>query len=220
MKLWEGHCQFDRTTKGVAKFLRHHFLRAYYKNRAPVVLHFNSNWLREAVKTSITEVLPGMPNNKESSKVKVEKNEYRNLYGVIKFINDTLRFNKDVYFVTAQQAIEWMKLMPRLKEERVDLTQLIKNEIFHGNWSESDFNFDGECPDLKQSKPDYDKDELLELDDNFGDELRKKLKFDRSSTSILAKLQSEILFLNNTILFFLIAIVGLLVVIIIYDKYF
>ena len=186
--------------------MRHHFLRAYYNNRAPVLLHLNADWLKEYVRTTFVEMLPGVP-NKESSKVTVEKKDYQNLNGVIKFINDTLNFNKDVYFVTAQQAIHWMKILPRLKEQNnVDFVSLIRNEFnLFQNINGGDQVFDGECKILNQRRPDYDFEESFELE---VDDLERKLKANHAlkSDSMLAKLQSEILFLNNQILFFLLVL--------------
>jgi hypothetical protein len=219
IKIWEGHCKFERSTRGVAKFMRHHFLRAYYNNRAPVLLHLNADWLKEYVRTTFVEMLPGVP-NKESSKVTVEKKDYQNLNGVIKFINDTLHFNKDVYFVTAQQAIHWMKILPRLKEQNnVDFVSLIRNEFnLFQNVNGDDQVFDGECKILNQRRPDYDFEESFELE---VDDLERKLKANHAlkSDSMLAKLQSEILFLNNQILFFLLVLFIVLLLIILNDKF-
>lgn len=219
IKIWEGHCKFERSTRGVAKFMRHHFLRAYYNNRAPVVLHLNADWLKDFVKTTHVEILPGVP-NKESSRLHVEKRDYQNLNGVIKFINDTLTFNKDVYFVTAQQAIHWMKILPRLKEQNsTDFVNLIRDEFnLFQNFNGEDQHFDGECKILNQRRPDYDSDESFELE---VDDLARKLKADHAlnSDSLLAKLQSEILFLNNQILFFLLVLVIILLLIIFNDKF-
>ena len=218
-KIWEGHCKFERSTRGVAKFLRHHFLRAYYNNRAPVVLHLNADWLKDYTRSLQVEMLPGVP-NKDSSKITVEKREYLNLYGLIKFINDTLLVNKDVYFVTAQQAIHWMKLLPRLKEQNTtDFPALIRDELhLTENLDGKDQVFDGDCKILNQHKPDYDAEESFDLE---LDDLARKLKADHAlkSGSVLAQLQSEILFLNNQILFFLFMLTLILLLIIVGDKF-
>ena len=218
-KIWEGNCKFERSTRGVAKFLRHHFLRAYYNNRAPVVLHLNADWLKDYTRSVQLEMLPGVP-NKDSSKISVEKRDYQNLNGLIKFINDTLLANKDVYFVTAQQAIHWMKLLPRLKEQnKTDFVSLIRDELhLSETLGGKDQVFDGDCKILNQHKPDYDFEETFELE---LDDLARKLKADHAlkSNSVLAKLQSEILFLNNQIIFFLIMMTLVLILIILSDKF-
>ena len=219
IKIWEGHCKFEKSTRGVAKFMRHHFLRAYYNNRAPMLLHLNADWLKDYVRTLQVESLPGLP-NKESSKITIEKKEYQNLNGVIKFINDTLSFNKDVYFVTAQQAIHWMKILPRLREQNsTDFISLFRKELhLVQNFNREDQDFNGECKILNQRKPDYDYEESFELE---FDDLSRKLKADHAlkSNSVLAKLQSEILFLNNQIVFFLITLGLILIIIILNDKF-
>lgn len=217
MKLWEGHCNFEKSAFGVARFLRRHFLRAYYHNRAPIVFHFNAEWLKEFIITNTTEIIPDVGySNKEKTKVLLEKKEYINLDGVIKFMTDTLENNKDVYFVTARQAIEWMKLLPRVKSENI--TELIK-ELFD-DCEKYPQNFDGQCPALKQVEPDYDTEQSLILDDSYGEELRKKLKIDRSEKNLLTDLQSEVLFVNDFVLYFVLALAVILVFIIVQDRFF
>lgn len=220
LKLWEGHCKYDKSINGVAKFFRHHFLRAYYNNRAPIVFHLNTDWLKEFEIVNSTEIIPNVGYSKiEKTRINLVKKEYRNLDGVIKFINDTLVNNKDVYFVTAKKAIEWMKILPRLHAE--NLTDLIKNDLFDDCSIGADkLEFDGECSILKQVNPDYDERETLVLDDSHGEELMKKLKVDRSKNGVLADLQSEVLFVNNMVIYFGLALAILLVVIVIQDKYF
>ncbi len=222
MKLWEGHCKYDKSANGIAKFLRHHFLRGYYNNRAPILLHFNADWLKEYEKVTQIEVMPNVGySNKQKTKIQVEKKEYRNLDGVIRFINQTLENNKDVYFVTAKKAIEWMNMLPRLQFENV--TELIQKELFATDCAvDPKFaEYDGECPILGQSTPDFDKDETIILDDSFGEELKKKLKInERSSDSLLIDLQSEVLFVNDIVICFLLIMIIVLVLIILKDQYF
>ena len=59
-KIWDSWCKIDRSVKGISKFLRSHFLRSYYNNRAPVVLHLNGNWLKEYVTVSYDDILPNI----------------------------------------------------------------------------------------------------------------------------------------------------------------
>lgn len=116
LKIWEGHCSFDRSTDGIAKFMRHHFLRAYYNNKAPVVFHLNAEWLKEFVITNTTEIIPNVGFAKpETTRIRLEKKEYRNLNGLMKFINQTLESNRDVYFVSAYKAIQWMQALKRIE---------------------------------------------------------------------------------------------------------
>ena len=219
LKLWEGHCKYDKSINGVAKFFRHHFLRAYYNNRSPILFHLYGEWLKEFEIVNQTELMPDVGYaNKEKTKITIEKKEYRNLDGLIKFMTDTLANNKNVYFVTARQAIEWMRLLPRIRSENI--TDLIKNELFENCDIGKNMVYDGECAVLKQSKPDYDDEMSLILDDSDGDELRKKLKIDRSKKSVLPDLQSEILFVNPFILYFMLGLGLLLLIIILKDKFF
>ncbi len=226
LKLWEGHCKFDRTSNGVAKFLRHHFLRAYYKNRAPVILHFSSEWLKEFHLTTRTEIIPDIGYaKKEKTKITIEHKEYRNLDGLMKFINNTLNKNKDVYFVTASQAVEWMRNLPRIAQEKHDLKKFLEEELFencpHDAHSFEKVVYNGECVALKQLRPDYDVEEGYELDDNFAEELSKKLRIIHSKkNSILTDLQSEVLFLNKPVIAIMIIFVIILFLIIMKDKYF
>ncbi|CAF0719393.1 unnamed protein product [Brachionus calyciflorus] len=218
LKLWEGHCKFDKSINGVAKFFRHHFLRAYYNNRAPIVFHLYGDWLKEYQIVNQTEIIPNVGYaNKEKTKINIEKKEYRNLDGLIKFINDTLTHNKNVYFVTARQAIEWMKLLPRIQNENI--TNLLNEDLFE-NCNSGKMEYDGQCNVLKQYKPDYDTDESLILDDEDGDKLRDLLKIDHSKKSVLTDLQSEVLFVNSFVLYFVAGLGVLLVVVILDDRFF
>lgn len=116
LKIWEGHCSFDKSTEGIAKFMRHHFLRSYYNNKAPVLYHLNADWLKEFVITNMTEIIPNVGYSKpEITRIRLEKKEYRNLDGLIKFINRTLENNKDVYFVSARKVIQWMQMIKRVE---------------------------------------------------------------------------------------------------------
>ena len=217
MKLWEGHCKYDKSENGIAKFLRHHFLRAYYNNRAPILLHLNADWLKEYVTTKTVEIMPNVGYaNKQKAKIEVEKREYHNLNGLMRFINLTLANNKDVYFVTAKKVIEWMSLMNRVSYN--NLTSLIENDLFDDFYVPNEV-YDGECPILSHTL-DYDKEDLIILDDTFGDELRKKLKIERGGESILVDLQSEVLFMNDVVLYFLAMLALVLLIIIVRDHYF
>jgi hypothetical protein len=218
LKLWEGHCKYDKSVNGISKFLRHHFLRGYYNNRAPILLHLNADWLKEYVKETTIEIMPNVGySNKEKIKVEVEKKEYRNLDGLIRFINITLTNNKDVYFVTARKAIQWMGLLERLQTD--DMHELIENELFDDCFVPVE-NYDGKCEFLKQSEPDFNQEESIILDDSFGEELKKKLKLTHGGDSLLMDLQSEVLFVNHVVLYFILALVFSLIIIIIKDRYF
>merc|ERR1719468_728550 len=90
-------------------------------------------------------------------------------------MNITLENNKDVYFVTARQAIEWIKLMPTLERKHLNLTKFIDEQLFNADGNEFETNkrarFDGKCEFLKQSIPDFDISDLgpdFILDDTYG----------------------------------------------------
>lgn len=222
LKISEGHCQFDKSVNGISKFLRHHFFRSYYRKRAPVMIQLDGEWLKQYTVTKQTEIIPnvGSTSNNEKAKVDIEMKEYKNLDGVIKFINETLTFNKDVYFVTAQQAIEWMKLMPRLNNQTkaLNLTKFLDEELF--SECNNGAKFDGSCDALKQLTPDYDEDQTIYLDDNFGELLKKKLRISRSAESVLTNLQTEVLFVNKVVIYFIFILIILLIVIILHDRLF
>lgn len=152
--------------------------------------------------------------NKEKTKINIEKKEYTNLDGLIKFVNATLDKNKDVYFVTARQAIEWMKLLPRIQKENI--SDLMNNYLFDDCEGKNP-TFDGKCPIMPKS--DYDTDESLILDDSDGDKLRELLKINPIHKGILTDLQSEVLFVNSFVGYFIIGMAVTLILIIIKDKY-
>ena len=209
------------------RFLRHHFLRAYYNNRAPIVLHFSAGWLKEFETVTQMHNVPNVGYKKpEATRVSVDVKHYHNLDGLIKFINETLMHNKDVYFVTAQQAIEWTKTMARLENEKLDLKQLLTRELFMDKCDKKHATaYDGTCAILKQTKPDYltndeaDADDTFDLNDNFDKELAKRLQLaGKSSNHVLVELQSEILFLNENVIIFVIALALALLILIVSDK--
>lgn len=213
--MWEGHCKFEKSVNGIAKFLRRHFLRAYYNNRAPLVFHFSAKWLKEFKIVNETEIMPNVGfANREKTRINFEKKEYTNLDGLIKFVNKILKNNKDVYFVTARQAIEWMRLLPRLKKENI--SDLLDNYMFEN--CPSDSIFDGKCPIMPKS--DYDLDQGLILDDSDGDRLREMLKIDPVNKGILTDLQTEVLYVNSFVGYFILGMFITLILIIIKDKYF
>jgi len=59
-RVWDSWCGIDSSVHGVSKFLRTHFLRAYYNNRAPVLLHFNADWLKTFETVTDIEILPNL----------------------------------------------------------------------------------------------------------------------------------------------------------------
>lgn len=215
LNLWEGHCKYDKSVNGIARFLRQHFLRAYYNNRAPLIFHLSAKWLKEFKVINETEIMPNVGfANREKTRIKLEKKEYTNLDGLIKFVSRILERNKDVYFVTARQAIEWMRLLPRIKKESI--SDLINNNLFDSCPSES--VFDGKCRIMP--KLDYDVDQGLILDDSDGDKLREMLKIDPVNKGILTDLQTEVLFVNSFVGYFVLGMFITLILVIAKDKYF
>jgi hypothetical protein len=183
------------------------------------LLHVNADWLKEYVKSTIVEVMPNVGySNKAKAQVSVEKKEYKNLDGLMRFINITLSNNKDVYFVTAKKAIEWMGLLERLEIDE-DPEALVRNQLFD-DCSIPNEVYDGKCPILKQSEPDFNQDDDIILDDSFGEELKKKLKISHGKDSLLMDLQSEVLFMNESVLYFVLSLALVLATIILKDQYF
>lgn len=214
LKIWEGHCKFDNSAHGVARFLRSNFLRSYYSNRAPYVINLLNDWLQ-------IQTEPDFMNKAPFRSVKnVTKKQYKNLEGVIRFINETLKHNNDVYFVTANEAIRYMKQLPYLAlhaNKSLNLTQYLHDQILHSNSDDDDTKscikakYDGLCKSLKFYEVDYNTtDALVDIDPNED----AKLDIDK----ILIELQSEFLFLNSVIEYFIIFLAIFLIIIYIYDK--
>ena len=218
LKLWDGECKLDNTVNAISAFLRKHFLRAYYNNRAPLIFHFTATWLKNETLVAETEILPNFGFANQEKRVVVKKKiEYRNLDGLAKFIDETLENNRDVYFVTAQQVVQWMKALPRFETEKVDLIEFIENELTDCN---AETNFDGKCDYLKKSHFESSvEEEELYLDDDLGIEQRDKENKILIDDENLMKLQSEILFLNRGVLYFVFGLVILVFFIVLYDKY-
>ncbi len=156
----------------------------------------------------------------------IKGKEYRNLDGLIKFINTTLQNNKEVYFVTARQAIEWVKLIPTLSKKAVNLKEFVDEELMRGPFSndeESGAKFDGKC--LTISPADSDSSNLVDivtkedfrLDDTYGVK-PKDLKNPKLNKTVLIGLQSEVLFLNEVVVFLVIGLAILCLLIIVYDR--
>ena len=222
LKIWEGHCDIDRTVDGIAKFLRKHFLRSYYNNRAPLILHVSGAWLKEYVTVTDTEIIPNIGvGDARKRKITHERKEYRNLDGFIKFLNITLSQNSDVYFATARQIIEWVKLLPRLEEQRLDIKSLIDKEIFNrtidDESTDNENKFDGTCNDLMQKKPDFDEEKSFFLDDSHGLKQQNRI-VNKLNNSVILDLQSEVLFVNDVFVYLIVGLGVSLLIIILYDK--
>lgn len=179
------------------------------------MIHLNAEWLKAFVQITETEFVPNVGfANAEKRRIEYHRKEYRNLDGLINFIRKTLEFNKDVYFVTAQQAIEWMQTLPRVEQEELDLKVLIEDIIGDMSFKQK---LDAKCDYLKQSTPDFDTTESLFLDDDYGKKLKETID-KRLNETVLAGLQSEVLFINQEILYFVLAVCLTLIFIIIYDR--
>lgn len=186
----------------------------------------SADWLKEFTITNTTEIIPNVGySNVETTRIRLEKKEYRNLDGVIRFINRTLASNHDVYFVTARKAIEWMKILKRIEiDNGSEKVSSLLDELFESEECESRLPFssifNGECSILGQSKPDYKKEDLFKLDDSFGEDMRKKLKIDNRPNSLLTLLQTEVLFVNDFVMYFVVSLAAILLVVIIRDRFF
>lgn len=186
-----------------------------------MVIHLNGEWLKEYEVVNQTEIIPNVGFlHPETSRVRLEKKKYTHLDGLIRFINITLAKNKDVYFVTARQAIEWVRLLNRL--ENNDTLQTLLGELFaNQNCTFDHDEYNGQCDKLKQTHLDYDQNESFNLDDHLGEALDKKLKIQPSRPdSFMSFLQSEVLFVNRFVIYFLLFSLLTLIFIILYDKLF
>lgn len=150
--------------------------------------------------------------------------EYRNLDGLLKFINMTLENNKDVYFVTARQAIEYVKLMPMVERSHLNLTKLVEEEVLGStNTLDSSTLYDGKCDLLNFEKPDFDIDEVAEydewfkLDDSYGVEKNSDIVHKLNKT-VLLDLQSEVLFVHREVIWLVIGLGLMMLIIIVHDK--
>ena len=196
----------------MAKFLRQNFLRAYYKNRAPFVIHLLTDWLK--VKTEIDDGIP----TQNRTKIHLKRQSYLNLDGLSRFINDTLSYHNDVYFVTGQEAIEFMKSLPIVMQENSEknFTQIL-HEIISSDFNAQGFlctdqRFDGKCEFLKLTEPDYDTSKPLSLETEQERNEEKNLK-------ILFDLQSESLFVNNIISYVIMFLAASFLLILFYDRF-
>ena len=176
------------------------------------------SWLKEFVTITETEFMPNVGfSNIEKRKINFIRKEYRNLEGLLKFIRRTQEYNMDVHFVSAQQAIEWMKILPRIENAKTNLTAILE-EILGEEAATHKQNLDGKCDWLKQPTPDYDTQESLYLDDDSGNKLKNE-HIDKLNNTVLAGLQSEVLWIHHEILYFVIAITLSIIFIIIYDHF-
>jgi hypothetical protein len=214
LKFWEGHCKIstDNSANGIAKFFRQNFLRSYYNNRAPYVINLISDWLKVDIVKQDTHL------TRSGKKMNYTKKYYRNLDGVKKFINETLRNNKDVYFVTAYQALKWTQNLKYLEANYQNFTNITEylHEFILSNDDNSDcpkVNYNGECEYLKHKTLDYNK--TIEMNDvDNEDDDRKEIK----DLKTLLEIQSEFLFLNNVITYLSLILIASLIIIFIYDK--
>jgi hypothetical protein len=215
LKVWEGHCKFDNSAHGAAKFLRQNFIRAYYNNRAPYVINLFSDWLKVVVEA---EPAPAPKNFPKNIKFNAGKKFYKNLEGVLKFVNETLRNNKDVYFVSAYQAIRWTKHLEYISNNyrnNTNLTESLHKFILNDDIDEypcPNVSYDGKCDYLKLKSPDYNKTEKLS-------DINEKDDEEEIDAKTLIELQSEFLYINNVVGFLVIFLVLCLFSIIIYDKF-
>ena len=164
-------------------------------------------------------------NSYERLNITYEKKVYPNLNGLMSFINVTLANNKNVYFISAQQAIEWMRMLPRITTRWHNLTELVEEELlgscrfnrtsFMSTKNVIETEYDGKCDVLRLNKPDYNEDETIYLDDN-DDELH--LSKEKLRVKDLINLQSESLFVHGTTSYFIMALTAILILVLCIDK--
>ncbi len=133
-------------------------------------------------------------------------------------MNNTLQQNKDVYFVTARQAIDYVKLLPVLGSKVLNLTRYIDEEILattNSDPEEMDTTnvYDARCDLLaEEGKSDAE----LELDDTYG--VKDKQVVHQLNETVLLDLQSEVLFVNAVVIYMVLGLGLLMLIIIIYDQ--
>jgi len=133
-------------------------------------------------------------------------------------MNNTLQQNKDVYFVTARQAIDYVKLLPVLGSKVLNLTRYIDEEILattNSDPEEMDTTnvYDARCDLLaEEGKSDAE----LELDDTYG--VKDKQVVHKLNETVLLDLQSEVLFVNAVVIYMVLGLGLLMLIIIIYDQ--
>ena len=117
--------------------------------------------------------------------------------------------------MTAQQAIDWVRMLPRVEEDKqLNLTHLIEEIIGDVHFKQ---DLDGKCDFLSQTILDYDSTESLYMDDDSGNKLKKDF-IDKLNDTVLAGLQSEVLFVNPEVLYLMIGACLTIVLIVFYDK--
>jgi hypothetical protein len=184
-----------------------------------MISELNISWLKEFVTITETEYIPNVGfSNIEKRKINFIRKEYRNLEGLLRFIRRTQEFNKNVHFVSAQKAIEWMKILPRIENLKTNFTTILA-EILGEDATNQKQNLNGKCDWLKQSTPDYDTQESFYLDDDSGNKLKNDHS-DKLNDTVLAGLQSEVLWIHHEILYFVIAVSLSIILIIIYDYFY
>jgi hypothetical protein len=133
-------------------------------------------------------------------------------------MNNTLQGNKEVYFVTARQLIDYVKLLPNLGRKVMNLSQVLDEEIL----SKTNSNLDDlETPTVYNAKCDLLNDEPkseseLELEDTYG--MKEKVLIHKLNETLLLDLQSEVLFLNASIIYYVLGLGVIMIIIIIYDQ--
>ena len=209
LKYWEGHFQIDNSAHAISKFFRQNFLRSYYNNRAPYVINLESSWLQKF------EAGQKEPMSKRRKTSKISKRIYKNLDGVIKFVNETLLNNKDVYFVTAYQAIKWTQSLQYISDNHeyiANLTEFFHKQILNGDenvYDCSKANYNGKCDYLKLKTLDYNKTKGMK-DESENDEIE--------NANLLVDYQSELLFLDSFTSYLTIIFIFCLIAIFMYDK--
>jgi hypothetical protein len=152
------------------------------------------------------------------TKIALKKHHYLNLEGLSQFINNTLMFHDDVYFVTGQETVEFMKSLPGVMSSpkynfTAKLHEIISSDLYSQGFSCLRQQFDGKCESLHQREPDYDTSKSISIEAESEREEQQKLK-------LLYDMQSESLFLNNITGYFIIFFMGCYISIKIYDRFF
>ncbi len=191
-------------------FLRANLLRSYYTNRAPITFNIQSKWLKED--TIVKKPVGLSPNGK----VKFQNTKvFKNFEALKLFMNQTLQANDDIYFVTAKEAIEWVKRLDFIRNSvyQMNLTEYLNESVIDFDLADlrgPDGRYDGKCEFLHQKQPDYNDTNTDGLEHLSGNKMTFKI--------VQGALRSESLFINSIFTYLFIALVIIYLGIIIYDK--
>jgi len=155
--------------------LIHNFNLHYATNRAPFIIELDLLWLQD-------------------------KKQQR-LEAIVRFIERLLTFD-DIYFVSIEQALEWLKY-PRPLEATKEFWAFSNCDDIH-------YEYDIECSD----------DDQIEKAKLLNDDKKIKEEDNKTSSPLLSEFQNEQLFRSSLLVHCLWIFLLLVLSVIFYDKYF